>query len=202
MDPPDGSEFFQLGAQPQRGTPSSNGISAVNAPLNSLVGVFLGDSVPSSSGPPPRLDFEPATGLGLAFASLSPVLKQVFFIGDGLTGNGTGAAQQFIVPAGATRLFLGPVDGTGWVNNSGAFTVQVTASAGTFRPAWRPPSCPSSRSVQVGTAATAFATIINAGPIPALSCGISPATPLPATFVYQTTNSGNQYAHRNAGVPA
>ncbi len=130
---------------------------------------------------------------------LSPFLKQVFFIGDGLTGNGTGAAQQFIVPAGATRLFLGPADGTGWVNNSGAFTVQVSGGAALSGPL-AAAILPSSRSVQIGTAATAFATIINAGPSPALNCGISPATPLPATsFVYQTTNPADQYAHRIAG---
>jgi Protein of unknown function (DUF4038)/Putative collagen-binding domain of a collagenase len=47
---------------------------------------------------------------------------------------------------------------------------------------------PSSRSVQVGTAATAFATIINAGSSTATECGISPVTSIPATFGYQTTD--------------
>jgi hypothetical protein len=47
---------------------------------------------------------------------------------------------------------------------------------------------PSSRSVQVGTFATAFATIINAGSVTATSCGISLITAIPATFSFQTTN--------------
>ena len=47
---------------------------------------------------------------------------------------------------------------------------------------------PVSRSVQVGTPATAFATIINAGPGTALGCGLAPLTNLPATFAFQTTD--------------
>jgi len=47
---------------------------------------------------------------------------------------------------------------------------------------------PSSRSVQVGTFATAFATIVNAGSVTATNCGISLVTAIPATFSFQTTN--------------
>ena len=47
---------------------------------------------------------------------------------------------------------------------------------------------PTSRSVQVGAPATAFATIINAGNIPATSCGIALGGNLPAVLHYQTTN--------------
>jgi len=43
---------------------------------------------------------------------------------------------------------------------------------------------PSSRSVQVGTSATAFATIINAGQELATDCKISPLTRIPAYFFY------------------
>ncbi|HEY3242752.1 MAG TPA: hypothetical protein VGM03_05305 [Phycisphaerae bacterium] len=46
-----------------------------------------------------------------------PGLRQPFFIGDGLTGTGSGAVQQFLVPDGATRLFLGTIDGCEWSNN-------------------------------------------------------------------------------------
>ena len=48
-----------------------------------------------------------------------------FFVGDGQ--NADGLVQQFIVPAGATRLYLGTMDGFGWFNNSGAIAVTVTA---------------------------------------------------------------------------
>jgi hypothetical protein len=61
------------------------------------------------------------------FSSLAPQVKQVFFIGDGLTGTGSGAVQNFIVPTGATRLFLGPMDGFEWKGNTGSFTVTVQA---------------------------------------------------------------------------
>jgi hypothetical protein len=47
---------------------------------------------------------------------------------------------------------------------------------------------PSSRSVQVGTTATAFATIINAGGVTATSCGIDLLSSIPANFSYQTSD--------------
>lgn len=48
---------------------------------------------------------------------------------------------------------------------------------------------PTSRSVQVGAVATVFATMINTSPDTAgTSCGIQPATSLPATFFFQTTD--------------
>jgi hypothetical protein len=47
---------------------------------------------------------------------------------------------------------------------------------------------PSSRSVQVGVAATAFATVINTAQAIAVGCTIAPLTSVPASFVYQTTN--------------
>jgi hypothetical protein len=47
---------------------------------------------------------------------------------------------------------------------------------------------PSSRSVQVGTPATAFATMINIGQATALGCSPAPPSNVPATFTFQTTN--------------
>ena len=47
---------------------------------------------------------------------------------------------------------------------------------------------PSSRSVGVGTPATAFATIINTGSSTATGCSIALLTAVAATFTYQTTN--------------
>ena len=47
---------------------------------------------------------------------------------------------------------------------------------------------PSSRSVPVGTTATVFATVINSGAAPANAVNIAPATAIPATFSYQTTD--------------
>ena len=50
---------------------------------------------------------------------------------------------------------------------------------------------PGSRSVQVGSPASAFATIINAGNTAATDCSIAPQTSVPADFAYQTTDSNN-----------
>jgi hypothetical protein len=47
---------------------------------------------------------------------------------------------------------------------------------------------PNSRSVQVGSPATAFATIINAGQALATGCAISPITGIPVTLTFQTTD--------------
>jgi hypothetical protein len=47
---------------------------------------------------------------------------------------------------------------------------------------------PTSRSVQVPSPASAFATVINLGPGMATGCRPAPVTPLSATFTYQTTN--------------
>jgi hypothetical protein len=104
---------------------AENGISGISqAPLDALVGVFLGPDLPSATAAPDKLDFSDA-GLGLNFSTLAPALKQVFFIGDGLaTGD---VVQQFQVPIGATRLYLATHDGFGWFNNSGAISARVSA---------------------------------------------------------------------------
>jgi len=112
-----------------------------------LVGVFLDDSEPADPAPL-RLDFG-GGGIEDNFAELSPQLRQVFFIGDGLTGTGTGTAQVFRVPAGATRFFLGFADSfdfghpssyPGWYDDnigslSATFTVS-TSPTGTVRSSW------------------------------------------------------------------
>ena len=63
---------------------AQNGISDITAPHNSLLGVFLGPGLPDLSTSPPALDFSTPGSRDYAF--LSPLLQQVFFIGDGLTG--------------------------------------------------------------------------------------------------------------------
>jgi len=60
---------------------------------------------------------------------------------------------------------------------------------------------PSSRSVQVGTTATAFATIINADAVTATGCGLSLLTSLPATFSYQTTNPATNQITGSPNTP-
>ena len=115
---------------------AQNGIGSIISPANALIGVFLTSAQPDLSPAPGLLDF----GLiGLGFSTLSPVVQQPFFIGDGLTGTGSGSVQSFVIPTGATRLFLGTMDGYGWYNNVGALEVEVTQSA--------PPAVPEPASI-------------------------------------------------------
>lgn len=95
-----------------------DGISGYIGPQGPLAGVFLDDSIPDTGPAPAALDFTPS-GLGIDFSTLTPALGQVFFIGDGF--NSVPAAQHFIAPAGATRLFLGIPDGFGFVGQPGAY---------------------------------------------------------------------------------
>lgn len=102
-----------------------NGMSdIIQAPFSALMGVFLDDAVPSGFTPPEPLDYSQPGGL--EFVTFSPLLRQVFFIGDGRKSSG--AVQQFVVPAGATRLFLGILDSHEWQNNSGSLTVTSVQS--------------------------------------------------------------------------
>ena len=89
-----------------------------------LSGVFLSDQEPVDPAPP-RLAFN-----DYSFLSLSPLLCQGFYIGDGLTGTGTGETQVFVPPVGATRLFLGFYDSATTVpgfygDNSGSISITV-----------------------------------------------------------------------------
>src|SRR5262245_59930269 len=115
VSPPDGVivDHHHSGAE--------NGMSDVTAPADALMAVFLGPLQPSLSGAPGSLDF--STTVSRDYVTLSPMVQQVFFIGDGLTSGGV--RQQIEIPVGATRLFLGGMDGEGWYNNIGSFSVTV-----------------------------------------------------------------------------
>jgi len=107
----------------QHTTGAENGIADIFAPIDSLIGVFLDSTQPSLSPATSFLDF---STLALRdFAALSPLLKQPFFIGDGFRNDGT-TVQSFFIPSGATRLFLGTMDGFGWYDNTGSLSVTVT----------------------------------------------------------------------------
>ncbi len=101
---------------------AEHGIADLKAPLTSVIGVFLDDTQPDSSPAPASLDF--SSPASQDFATLSPLLKQPFFIGDGLRSDGT--LQSFIVPPGATRLYIGVMDGQQWSDNSGSLSTVVS----------------------------------------------------------------------------
>ena len=129
---------------------SFDGISGIIADAGLggfLAGVFTSDAEPAGQGPE-RLDYAAADPghLTTTQTEYHPAIDQLFFIGDGFTGTGTGTSQQFVVPAGATALWLGvsdagfyqgqPIPTTG---NTGGFTATVslaapltTLDAGTF----------------------------------------------------------------------
>ena len=60
---------------------------------------------------------------------------------------------------------------------------------------------PSSRSVQVGTTATVFAALINAGSDTAIACAPTLVTSVPATFTYQTTDPATNQVTGSPNTP-
>ena len=114
---PDGAAAFY-----SRYIGANNGISDITSHINALLGVFIGPSQPGGSAPT-ALDFSVPGAMD--YLILNPLLQQVFFMGDGLTGGGQ--SQTIVAPSGATRLYLGTMDGYGWANNIGSFEVTMTA---------------------------------------------------------------------------
>ena len=80
-----------------------------------------------------------------------------------------------------------------------AFVAKITeiADAGPLAAA----VLPSSRSVQIGATATAFATIINAGSTTATGCGISVLTGIAANFSYQATDPATNQVTGSPNTP-
>ena len=107
-----------------------------------LVGVFL-DSTEPAAPAPSVLSYNYGTpgSLTTTDGTYSPLLDQVFFIGDGLTGTGTGQEQVFNVPTDASRLFLGFADSfdsvpSFYADNVGSLTADftITSTAATPEP--------------------------------------------------------------------
>jgi hypothetical protein len=102
-------------------------ISGMSAPGQGyLVGVFLAPNGPNGAAPA-ALSYALKREQHRVF---HPLLDQAFFIGDGMTGDGSGTRQVFKVPEGASQLVLGindACDGEGVPNcyndNRGNWTV-------------------------------------------------------------------------------
>ena len=101
----------------------------------------------------------------------------------------TVVASLVIDPLTSSTLYAG-------TDGSGVFVRQQ------FNPILVAAVLPASRSVRVGTTATAFVTIINAGASMATSVGISPQPVTPVSFAYQTTNPLTNVVTGTPNTPA
>jgi hypothetical protein len=102
------------------------GKADLNAPINSLVGLFLTDEDPSGEAAPGTLDF--ANEDSRNQPHIEPLIGQPFFIGTAKTA--AGVDRQVVIPEGATRLFFGIMDAYEWNNNTGSLSgaIQSTSS--------------------------------------------------------------------------
>lgn len=85
-----------------------------------LAGMFLTDAAPTSPAP-----YASVYAGGDDFLLDTPLIQQVFFIGDGLSPDGQ--IQLHRVPKGATRLFFGFVDAFGYEGSPGWYDDNVGA---------------------------------------------------------------------------
>ena len=132
LNDPDGGGSAP-GSSFNTGTTTIAGLTAPQAGY--ITGVFLGATTVATPAP---LDFSGGT----SFTSLSPMLQQAFFIGDGLTGDGSGTTQTFYVPTGAKTLYLGISDACGYngspscyEDNGGSFQITVNGGSAVPEPA-------------------------------------------------------------------
>ena len=116
-----------------------------------------------------------------------------------------GVITEYAIPNAivADAIAPGP-DGNLW------FTAELSAGGSTIGyitpPALTSPLfasvLPTSRSVQVGSPATVFATIINAGNSAVNGCAIAPVGDISGNFLYQTTNPNTNALTGTSNTPA
>jgi hypothetical protein len=101
-----------------------NGIQTITAPTSALLGVFLTGAAPNTVTPPSSgLDYSTSNSQNQAsYTSLQ--VQQPFFVGNGT--NSSGVTQSFIVPPGATRLYLGAFDQVNNADDTGSLSVSTT----------------------------------------------------------------------------
>lgn len=126
-DSADGSSIFSHMCDDGNGLPVQNNIGDVVAPIDSLLGIFLSSTAPNLN-PAPTVVRDYSTSASRDKTAYNDIQsQQPFYIGNGTTSGGT--VQQFRVPPGCTRLYLGTMDGHQWNNNSGSYAATVTQSS-------------------------------------------------------------------------
>ncbi len=96
-----------------------HGVGDAKMPSDALMGLFLTDTAPDQTTAPAAADWTDAAHANQA--SYTDLQNQApFLIGNGQTTGGT--TQQFLVPPGATRLYLAVWDGVEYNNNSGGLS--------------------------------------------------------------------------------
>jgi Flp pilus assembly protein TadG len=115
------------GVAPAASVPStsSNGLSNSRAPIGAVMAVFLSDDAPNLTAAPTNLDFGSDTSRN--YTSISPELKQVFYIGDGKRTDGE--AQTIVVPPHATKVYFGMMDAWQWNDNVGNFQTKLYSTS-------------------------------------------------------------------------
>jgi len=124
----------------------------------------------------------PATGLGFLFGVVVDLVHDELIVTN---VSFPGAVTVFARTASGNVAPLRTIAGSATAL-SGPTVTALTTSPPLFGAV-----LPTSRSVQVGTLATAFAAIINAGPGPAQACAPTPRTSVPATYFFQQTDVNN-----------
>jgi hypothetical protein len=121
-------------------------------------------------------------------------------------GNGNGTGAQLFDPTTGTWSPTGSTSACCLSTATLLLDGRVLVTGGTTAELFDPSPLlaavlPSSRSVQVGTPATAFATIINTGTSTATGCQIAPGTTLPADFAFQTTDPATNVVTGTVNTP-
>ncbi|CAN5484524.1 hypothetical protein BH09PLA1_BH09PLA1_05440 [soil metagenome] len=103
---------------------TENGIADAIMPESSLMALFLDANAPNTTPAPSTVVDWTNSSLKDQAVYSSLQAKAPFYIGTGMTSTGT--VKQFVVPAGATRMFIGSWDGLQFNNNGGSFSGTIT----------------------------------------------------------------------------
>jgi hypothetical protein len=179
----------------------SDGQGLIQVGAVSLVVVSVAHTLTITAGPTSAANPVASEGTAIlsvtAADSLGHALSYVWTAAcPSLPSNGT-----FSDPTVQNPAWTAPVNPTGgqqtctlqvMVSDGQDLTQSATVSLAVNGPTLLQPLVaavlPTSRSVQVGTPATAFVTLINAGTTAATAVGIALASPIAATFAFQTTD--------------